>query len=86
VKIWTYWVKKAVSPCGKSPFPYHTAGFASPAAMFFYPTELFFNHAEMGSMKVSSLILLERGEIVLYNDIRITVDLEVLRFLGAKIR
>ena len=55
---------------------------------FKYPTELiaFFNHAETGSMKVLSLILLERGEIVLYNVIHITVDLEVLRFLGAKIR
>jgi hypothetical protein len=34
----------------------------------------------MGIMKVSSLILLVGGESVLYNDI--TVDLEVLRFLG----
>lgn len=42
----------------------------------------FLNHAETGRMKVSSLILLERGEIVLYNGIDITVDLEVLRFLG----
>ena len=33
-----------------------------------------------------SFILLERGEIVLYNGIDITVDLEVLRFWGAKIR
>ena len=32
------------------------------------------------------LILLERGEIVLYNGIDITVDLEVLRFGGTKIR
>jgi hypothetical protein len=39
----------------------------------------------MGIMKVPSLILLERGEIVLYNGIDIAVDLEVLRFLGAKI-
>ena len=30
--------------------------------------------------------MLERGEIVLYNGIDITVDLEVLRFWGAKIR
>ena len=44
------------------------------------------NHAEMGIMTVSSLILLERGEIVLYIGIDITVDLEILRFLGAKIR
>ena len=36
-------------------------------------------------MKVLSLILLERGEIVLYNGTDITLDLE-LRFLGAKIR
>ena len=35
----------------------------------------------MGIMKVSSLILLERRVIVLYNGIDITVDLEVLRFL-----
>jgi hypothetical protein len=32
------------------------------------------------------LIFLERGEIVLYICIDITVDLDVLRFLGAKIR
>jgi hypothetical protein len=38
----------------------------------------------MGIMKVLSLILLERGEIVLYNGI--DIDLEVLRFLGDKIR
>ena len=31
-------------------------------------------------------MLLERGEIVLYNGIDITVDLEVLPFWGAKIR
>jgi hypothetical protein len=30
------------------------------------------------------LIQLERGDIVLYNGIHITVDLEVLRFGGAK--
>ena len=62
--------------------------FRFPTRHFFKdPTELiaFFNHAETGSMKVSSLILLERGEIVLYNDIHITVDLEVMWFLGAKI-
>jgi hypothetical protein len=29
--------------------------------------------------------MLERGEIVLYNGVDITVDLEVLRFWGAKI-
>ena len=40
------------------------------------------NHVEMGIMKVSSLILLERGEIVLYNGIHITVDLAVVCFLG----
>jgi hypothetical protein len=43
-------------------------------------------HAEKGTMKASSLILLERGEIVLYNGIHITVDLEMLCFLGDKIR
>ena len=32
------------------------------------------------------MILLESGEIVLYNGIDITVDLEALRFWGAKIR
>jgi hypothetical protein len=32
------------------------------------------------------LIMLERGEIMLYNGIDITVDLEVLRFGGTKIR
>ena len=50
------------------------------------PTELiaFLNHAAMGIMKVSSLILLERGEIVLYNVIDITVDLEVLCFFGCQ--
>ena len=37
-------------------------------------------------MKVSSLILLEKGEIVLYNGNHLTVELEVLRFWGAKIR
>ena len=37
-------------------------------------------------MKDSSLILLKRGEIVLYSGIDITVDLEDSRFLGAKIR
>ena len=31
------------------------------------------------------MILLESGEIVLYNDIDITVDLEVLHFWGAKL-
>jgi hypothetical protein len=30
--------------------------------------------------------MLERGEIVLYNGIDITIDLEVLRFWSAKIR
>ena len=44
------------------------------------------NHAETGSVEVSSWILLERGEAVLYNGIDITVDLEVLRFLAANIR
>ena len=29
VKIWTDRVKKGVSPCSKSPFPYHAAGFSS---------------------------------------------------------
>jgi hypothetical protein len=33
-----------------------------------------------------SLILLEKGEIVLYNGIDITVALEVLCFWGVKIR
>ena len=44
------------------------------------------SHAETGSVMVSSWILLERGKIVLYNGIDITVYLEVLRFWGAKIR
>ena len=46
------------------------------------PAELivFFNHAETGSIKVSSFILMERGEIVLYNGIHITVDLDVFQF------
>ena len=37
-------------------------------------------------MKGSSLVLLERGEIVLYNGIDITVDLEVFCFLNSKIK
>ena len=37
-------------------------------------------------MKVSSFILLERGEIVLYNGIDITVDLDDYVFWGAKMR
>ena len=37
-------------------------------------------------MKVSSWILLESGEIVLYSGIHITVDLELFIFWGAKIR
>ena len=44
------------------------------------------NYAETGSVEVISLILLERGENVLYNGIDITVDLKVLRFWGTKIR
>jgi hypothetical protein len=48
------------------------------------PKELFafLSHAETGSMVVMSLIVLERGEIVFYNGIDITVDLEVLHFWG----
>ena len=44
------------------------------------------NYAETGSVEVMSLILLKRGEIVLYNGIDVTVYLEVLRVWGAKIR
>ena len=64
-----------------SPFHYHAAAFTSPPTIL-KSSIAFFNHAETGSMMVSSLILLERGEIVLYNGIDITVDLEVLHFLG----
>jgi hypothetical protein len=74
-------VKKPVSPDNIFPLSLSLCNLRSPPAFFLKARRsaiTYIYYAETGSVEVSSLILFEREEIVLYSGIHITVDLEVV--------